>query len=338
MDLSWLQNEAKTIHAIFEGIFYSFCTVLVLVAVVTDYFKIPLGGTPSFVQLIGRVFVAALLLHAFPEITNAVADFTDSLAAKVGNLAEIKHVVNTLGDRFSDLSWSWTSVRQMAVVVVSYLTFFLVYISVYLASAGVLYVWVLLYVFSPLMIALYVHPATAGATKALFRSLFEVSAWKITWATLAALLWSTARMDISKADDLSLLTLISYNLLLAISVLLTPIVVSALFSKGITAMTSSMLGMAAGAAVMSPGALTMKSAAKSKDGLKFTGSAIGKGYGAAKGGIASVASRFSGSSSKKSAPKTRSSQPPRWHNQIPPPKEPPPWLAKKLEQEKQRKK
>lgn len=338
MDLSWLQNEAKTIHAIFEGIFYSFCTVLVLVAVVTEYFKIPLGGTPSFAQLIGRVFVAALLLHAFPEITNTVADLTDALASKVGNLSEIKLVVNSLGDRFADLSWSWTSVRQMAIVIVSYLTFFLVYISVYLASAGVLYVWVLLYVFSPLLIALYVHPATAGATKALFRALFEVSAWKITWAVLAALLWSTARMDISKADDLSLLTLISYNLLLAISVLLTPIIVSALFTKGVTSMTSSMLGMAAGAAVMSPGALTMKTAGKSKVGLKYAGNAAVKGYSAFKSGVSSASSRLSAASHAKKTSGVTTSSPPRWHNQIPPPTEPPAWLSRKLDREQKRNK
>ena len=50
-------------------------------------------------------------------------------------------------------------------MLISFVTFFLLYISVYIADAAITYAWVLLYVFSPLFTALYVLPVTSGATK-----------------------------------------------------------------------------------------------------------------------------------------------------------------------------
>lgn len=256
-DLSWLSQEARTIHDVFMVLFYSLATIFLALGVVIEYFKVPLGGMPAFGPLVGRVLIAALLLHSYPEVTNVLGDITDALSQRLGDLNQFHHVLSRMGDKLGEFTWSWTSIKETTTLILSFITFFLLYVSIYIANAGVVYVWVLLYVFSPLLIALFILPSTAGATRALYQSLFEVCAWKIVWSVLATLLWSAALSEINKpSSDINFLTVIAFNLILAISVLFTPIVVHALAGKGLTSMVSNMMGMAAGASVLSPGVIT----------------------------------------------------------------------------------
>jgi hypothetical protein len=250
-DLSWLAQEARNIHAVFESMFYGLAVVLVLVGVISEYFKLPIGEMAFTPELIGRVLIAAILLHSYPEVTNALSDVTDALAARIGDYNNFNLVTTRMKDKLDTMVWSWTAVKDSIIMLFSFVTFFILYISVFITNAGVIYVWTILYVFSPILIALFILPGTAGATKALYRSLIEVCMWKIVWATLAALLWSSALSDMNKAD-INFLTVISFNLILALSLLATPIVVSALASKGMSSMASSAIGTAAMAATFSP--------------------------------------------------------------------------------------
>lgn len=257
-DLSWLAQEARNIHGVFESMFYGLAIVLVLVGVISEYFKLPIGGMAFTPELVGRVLIAALLLHSYPEVTNTLSDITDALASRIGDYNNFNLVTAKMKDKLDTMVWSWTAVKDSIIMLFSFVTFFILYISVFITNAGVIYVWTILYVFSPILIAFFVLPATAGATKALYRSLIEVCMWKIAWATLAALLWSSALSDMNKAD-INFLTVISFNLILALSLLATPIVVSALVSNGMSSMAISAIGTAAMAATFSPTLVAKKS-------------------------------------------------------------------------------
>lgn len=250
-DLSWLAQEARSIHAVFESVFYGLAVVLVLIGVISEYFKLPMGGMAFTPELIGRVLIAALLLHSFPEVTNTLSDITDALANRIGDYNNFNLVTSRMKEKLDTMVWSWAAVKDSIIMLFAFVTFFILYLSVFITNAGVIYVWTILYVFSPILIAFFILPATAGATKALYRTLFEVCMWKIAWATLAALLWSSALSDMNKTD-INFLTVISFNLILALSLLATPIVVSALASKGLSSMASSAIGTAAMAATFSP--------------------------------------------------------------------------------------
>ena len=253
-DISWLAQEAKNVHAVFESFFYLLITLLLLLGVVLEYFKVPLGQIPGFPQLVGRVFIAALLLHAFPEITNAIADVTDSISARLGDMNQFKLVLDRMGDKLSELSWSWVSFKDTVILIISFLTFFLLYFSIHIADAFYLYAWTLSYVFSPLLIALYVLPATASATSALFRSLIEIACWKIVWSVIATLLWSSALSQMNaNGTQISFLTAISFNIILAGSLLLTPFVVHALAGSGLATMTRNVGALAIGGLAITPG-------------------------------------------------------------------------------------
>lgn len=253
-DISWLAAEAQKVHSLFQGAFYILISMLLVLGVVLEYFKMPFGQLPSFSQLVGRALIAAILLHSYPTITNAIADVSDAVSSQLGDLNNYQLVLDRMGDKLGELTWSWVSVKESIILLISFLSFFLLYFSLHIAQAFYLYTWTLLYVFSPILTALFVLPATAPATSALFRSLLEVASWKIVWSVIATLLWSSALSDMNKAGaDVSFLTAISFNIILAGSLLLTPFVVHALAGSGLGAMTRNVGAVAIGGLAFSPG-------------------------------------------------------------------------------------
>lgn len=253
-DISWLAIEAKKIHEIFTGYFYLLVTVLMLLGITVEYFKWPIGQIPNFGTLVGRALIAALLLHAYPDITNIIADVTDAVAGRLGDLNNFKLILDRMGDKLGELSFSWVSFKETVMLLISFLTFFILYFSIHIADSFYIYVWVMLYVFSPLLIALFVLPVTASATSALFRSLIEVAAWKIVWSVIATLLWSSALSQINtQGSQVSFLTAIGFNIILAGSLLLTPFVVHALAGSGLAQMGKDLSALTIGGMTFSPG-------------------------------------------------------------------------------------
>ncbi len=340
VDLGWLSTEAHKIHEVFTNLFFMLATVLLLLGVLTEYFKMPLGGvTPDVLTLVGRVVVATFLLVAFPDIANTLSDFTDALAKSLGEFNNVHMVLDRMSGKLDTMSWNWVSVKETITVAISFVSFFILYISVYIASAGVSFVWSVLYVFSPLLICLFILPVTAVATKALFRALIEVCFWKIAWAVLATLLWSFAVSNINDPQqDVNFLTVISLNLILAGSILFTPIIVSSLIGNGLTSLGSTLMGMAAASSALAPGGYMAKGISQVKDTGK---GALLKLRGGSGGGNAT---QFSAQSLRREKAelkvKTEISQkigsPPEHFSRIPPPREPPGWLLKKLDREKRR--
>lgn len=252
-DIAWLATEAKKIHEIFSGYFYLMMTVLLLLGITIEYFKWPLGAVPNFGTLVGRALIAALLLHAYPEITNTIADVTDAVSGKLGELNNFNLILDRMGDKIGELSWSWVSFKETIMLLISFLTFFILYFSIHIADSFYIYVWVMLYVFSPLLIAMYVLPITASATSALFRSLIEVACWKIVWSVIATLLWSSALSQINQnGSQVSFLSAIGFNIILAGSLLLTPFIVHALAGSGLSGMGKDLSSLAIGGMTISP--------------------------------------------------------------------------------------
>ena len=253
VDLNWLATEAKILHAYFENLFWILALTLLTVGVICEYFKLPLGGTPEFEVLIGRLLIACILLVATPDIMNWLADLSDGIAKELGDLNQFKYVSGRMLDRFKEFSWSWVSIKDTVIILIAGISFFGLYVTVYLADAFFLYAWMLIYVFSPILIVMYILPATESVTRTLYRSMFEVSAWKIVWSVMASLLWSLAASDLNKPEhDINFLTAIILNLILVLSVLLAPLIVSYLTKQGISGAASSMNNLLLTAAALTP--------------------------------------------------------------------------------------
>lgn len=254
LDFTWLASEAKSIHIIFSNLFYSVITFFIFVGIFIEFFKFSNGALPSFLPLIGRALIASIMLSSFPEFLNLVGDLTDGLSGQIGELNEFKYVLAKMGDQLDKLTWSWTSVKQMTIVVISFLAFFILYISVYVSEAIYFYSWTLLYIFSPLCFALYVLPQTQNAALGVYKSIIKVATWKVIWAVLATLLWSAALSDIERlGDNANFLTIILFNLMLAGSLLFTPLIANLIFSGNFAQASSKMGSIAVASSMMGAG-------------------------------------------------------------------------------------
>lgn len=285
MDISWISTQAREIHTFFVSIFYLLTTILLLLGVLTDYFKMPIGGTPSFTQLVGRALIATILLIAYPEISNTVAAISDAVADRLGSLNSFTNVMKSAGVALKQHSWSWTSVGDTLLSVVAYGAYLILYITVFFFDAAIVYSLTLLYIFSPLMIAFYILPSTSSMTSGLFRTLFEVAAWKIVFAVLGTLLWSTALNDFSNSGKGNFITLVALTLMLAFSILMTPVVVRSIISgtvANIATQTAGLAAMALSAGFLTPTALAALTGKGAKSAAISTAKLIPKTYGGAK--------------------------------------------------------
>lgn len=112
VNVQWLAQEARTLHDIFTGLFYSLITTFLLVGVFLEYFKWPLGGVPSFAVLFGRALVEAILLHTYSDFINILSDFSDGLAHRIGDLNQFKLVLARMGDKYGEMTASGVLVRE----------------------------------------------------------------------------------------------------------------------------------------------------------------------------------------------------------------------------------
>jgi len=334
-DISFISSQAKELHEIFVTFFYSFATVLLLLGVIIEYFRLPMGAGGGFGGLVTRTIIAAILLSAYPEIANSIADVADSIASRVGDLSSFKQILSTSAGEIKHMTWSLTPLRDTLWVIIVYLGFFALHFSVFFFDAAILYSWILLYVFSPIMIALFILPQTASITGALFRSLFEISAWKIVWGVLGKLLWTSALLNLTQSGHLNFFTVVTFQIILALSLVLTPIVVRSLTSKGIAGLSATLAGTSAAALatpILGPGGLSALATAP----FSFAGKSVAKGLTATKAGIKK--SFFPDKGKKPNAPGNSSAVPkePAYLKKIPFPTEPPGWMVKKLDREQSR--
>src|SRR3954471_21001875 len=103
-DVTWLTQEAHKIHDWFQSLFYGLVLLFLLIGLLIEYFKWPIGGVPSFGPLAGRALVAAILLLSYPEVANLISDLTTAASQQLGNLNEFKTVLTKLGEKNQQLT------------------------------------------------------------------------------------------------------------------------------------------------------------------------------------------------------------------------------------------
>jgi hypothetical protein len=257
-DIGWLTNEARNLHNYFTSLYYALVTLLLVLGIIIEYFRLPIGGVPSAGILVGRALVATILLVSYNEIANGLGQVADSVAKDLGNLDKLDGVLKKMGEKIDAYSGDWLNARTLIITAMSILTYTFLFYSVFIAEVAHIFTWTLLYVFSPVLIAMFVLPATSTATKALFRSIVEVACWKIVWAVLSALLWASVLVDLSSESTMDFVKLICINLVLGGSLIATPWVVHALCSAGLASFTRNFGGLATAAGVLTPGNIIQK--------------------------------------------------------------------------------
>jgi len=268
---SWLSREALNLHLIFREAFWALLLSLVVIGLVLDFFKVPFGLTPNPQSLIARAFLAVILLSLHREITNFIAMVVDVFSEDLGEFSLITSTIKALVKNFresifvNNFTWSWPPANSI-MVYLSIGSYWLAYFSIFLLEAAQLYFWTFLFIVSPIIFAL--TPISTSPVKALYKTIIQVSIWKVAWNVSAIMLWSTAFNNIQ--DEQSSLTVFAYVLFCAFGMLLTPVIVTALAGKGLDSLSSSVTKIGFDSMSFSPSMLGKLKSWKSFDGM-FSG-------------------------------------------------------------------
>ncbi|MBP9709255.1 MAG: hypothetical protein KBD78_16590 [Oligoflexales bacterium] len=242
-DLNWITAEAQQLHGTFQSVFYVLVATLLVLGIILEYFRLPLGGMPATGILVGRALVAIILLVSYREVVNTLSLLSDDLTKQLGSLDTLSDVLQKFGDKVDKFQMDWLSARSLFITGLSILTYVFLFFSVIVSEAAHAFTLMLLYVFSPLLIALFVLPQTSGATKGLYRTLIEVSCWKVVWAVLANLLWASVLVEVQQNQNIDFVKMVCINLMLGSSLLATPWIVHALATAGLSGFTRSFSGI-----------------------------------------------------------------------------------------------
>ena len=138
--------------------------------------------TPNLRDLFRRILISVILLLTFDWTLNAIATIGDAVTEQINGLQRLSDVLQNLGPNYSGKD-NWFNVRETILYVFSIASYLIAYLGFFVASALTHFVWTILYVAAPLMILMYLSPATAGTTKGLYKGLIQVVIWKIFWSS-----------------------------------------------------------------------------------------------------------------------------------------------------------
>ena len=133
-DITWLTKEAAMLHDMFYGWYFILATTLLLIGIAIEYFRLPVGGSANFTRIIGRVLVATMILVAYPEIINTIADLSDSIVEKIGGMNKINEIQALASKSVEEKSWSYTDMDETFIWLLSYLVYAVLYYTVFILS------------------------------------------------------------------------------------------------------------------------------------------------------------------------------------------------------------
>ena len=123
-DLSWLSNEAHNFHRIFENSFYVLITCFLLLGIIIELLKVPIDGQVGVGPLVGRVFIAILLLYTFTDVMNLISELMDGLTNILGAQNNFDLIRDKMADKWKhEFSWSWMQLSKSLTMLISYVAF-----------------------------------------------------------------------------------------------------------------------------------------------------------------------------------------------------------------------
>lgn len=247
-----LGELATRLHTEFREVFYLCLPVFFALSLVINWFKSP-QGSPDFLESFKRAIIATLLLVGFQEITDTILALSNGLATKISDMSGLDSVMTMAAKKAEGYTLSVTSViigiNDLLIAVLSFLSYLLLYIARYLMVALYHFSWVFLLLISP--IVLLFHLFSPKITLNLFRSLIEVASWNIVWSVLSAMLTALPFGNAYMADG-NYLTVIILNVIIALAMIGTPLIVRSLIGSGLAAMAGSLGPAAVTTIIMAP--------------------------------------------------------------------------------------
>lgn len=241
-DFSTLSSVAQELYFELKYFYFMFLPLFLSAAIFITW----LQGTGDFVDKVKRVFVATLLLIAFPEITNTILVVTNGLANHIDDMSGIENIMKIAGDKFE--KYEDTSFKSLLIfgdlllATLSYFSYLILYCARFIMLAIYHFSWAFLTILAPII--LLFHVFSSKMTINLFKNMTEIASWKIVWAILSFILKALPWGD-TMALGGNYLTLFVMNFVIALCMVATPLVVRSFVGAGFTAFASSLTPLVA---------------------------------------------------------------------------------------------
>lgn len=240
---TWLGEVGNELRGHLVVLYWILLPLYTVFLIVLEQAK--LDGAPNIPNIMKRVIISIILLLSFDECIHAISVLGDGISEEIGGFSSIKQVFNIISKRNAARDFGWMKFKDYLIFIISFCSYIIAYLGVFVSEALINFVWVILYIVSPLMILMYVSEKTAFITTNLYKSLISVMAWKVFWSILAVLLLKMIVTNQSD-DPGNFLTTIVINLFIACSMLFVPFATKSLLSDGLSSSGSSLAGATAG--------------------------------------------------------------------------------------------
>lgn len=236
-----LGSLMRDLHQEFVRIYYLMLPVFFALAVAVAWFRSPQGG-PEFLDVLKRAIISTLLLAAFPDISRSIIFIADGVTEKIDAVNGIDTVIRMAQEKSQGYSFSATSILlqfdDLIIATLSFLSYLILYIARYLMIAMYHFFWLFFMVSAPLLLLFNLFSGTSQITTNLFKGMAEVASWKIVWAILGAMLTALSFGNIYQLEG-NYFTIMVMNFIIAVSMLMTPMMVRSIVGSGLQAMSSS---------------------------------------------------------------------------------------------------
>lgn len=267
LDFNQLSPLMRELHLECVKLYYLMLPVFFALAVAFQWFKRGQGAI-DYLDLLKRTIVSTLLLIAFPEIADVIINVTEGIATRIDSLKSLDKLFLIAEEKINGYTDSPMSILlqfgDMALAICTFLSFLFVFIVQFVSLAMFHFFWLFLVVTAPLLLLFNIFESTSQIVGNLFRSLIEVACWKIVWAIFGVILASLSFGEMYRVEG-SYVTVIVMNVVVAFSILSTPIMVRGLMGAGIQS-TAPMLTFSAVAVAIKLPSVAMKMQSLAKGG------------------------------------------------------------------------
>ncbi len=253
-DWNILGSLMVDLHQEFEKIYYLLLPLFFATSIAVTWFKSPQGSI-EFIDVLKRAVISTLLLVAFPEITKAIVFIADGITERIDAVNSLDTFIRMAQEKAHDYSanplTSLLEFNDMIVSVLAFLSFLVLYIARYITIAMYHFYWIFYTVIAPLLLLFNLFSSTSQITSNLFRGMIEVASWKIVWAIFGAMLTALTFGKIYAISG-NYLVIVTMNFVIALAMLKTPKVVSAIVGQGFHSEASTFGSVVTAAMVAAP--------------------------------------------------------------------------------------
>ena len=188
---------------------------------------------PRVTDTVKRIFLSVILVITFDYCLEIISLVADGIADSFAKMATLDDLAARLSESMTGIEAKWFSIRKTLIYAVSFISYIVALLGIYIAGVIINFVWAILYICSPLMQLMVISPKTEFVCKSLYKGILNVAIWKCLFALLAVMLVKFSEAAAGSNED-NVINVVLVNLCIAAAMLFLPFATKSLISDGLS--------------------------------------------------------------------------------------------------------